>query len=267
MTADIQLHLTGVNGIFLHSRYEKRGVRYREYEEQPDGTLADIGSALLTQYSPSWTPAGEGLALELRDFAGQGSTRLAEGRPVFGGAFASSTLSASAQVHDGDTVTIGELSNPARVYTFRTAPAVANDVQIGPTKEDSLANLAAAINLTGDAGPQWFAGTERHRDVHAIHSGATIRVWSKDCGMVANMITTTESSGSRLSWSSGQLTGGTGHQGVDLVWQAVDLTDIDIPAGSRSRRAVWSLVGKLAGGEPVMLFRGTATIYAQATVQ
>ena len=85
MPADLQIALTGTDGLFLNSRYEKAGVRVREYEVQ-SGVLVDIGSALLAQYSPSWTPAGEGLALFIRqgnnvfcNEAGESPTQVSRG--------------------------------------------------------------------------------------------------------------------------------------------------------------------------------------------
>lgn len=263
MPADLQIALTGTDGVFLNSRYEKAGVRVREYEVQ-SGVLVDIGSALLAQYSPSWTPAGEGLALELRDRGGQGSTLLATGAPVFGGNFARGTLTASGNPADGDTVTIGQLGAAALVYTFKDTPAAAFDVQRAATAADSLGNLAAAINLEGDAGPQWYAGTTRHRDAHALTAGSTLTLWAKDCGLIGNLITLAEASAA-LSWGATTCQGGSGHQGIDLVWEASELTNVDVPEGSSSRKAVWSVVGKLNGGDPVMLLRGPATIYTHAT--
>ena len=65
-------------------------------------------------------------------------------------------------VSDGDTVTIN-----SRVYRFKNTMAQAYDVQIGGTADLSLQNLIYAINASGTAGTNYYAGTLANTDVSA----------------------------------------------------------------------------------------------------
>lgn len=81
------------------------------------------------------------------------------------GFFASATLdmkSANTNVADGDTVTIND-----KTYRFKNTMALANDVQIGTNIQGSLGNLILAVNGTGTAGVNYFAGTTQPTDVKA----------------------------------------------------------------------------------------------------
>jgi hypothetical protein len=126
-----------------------------------------------------------------------------------GTASATGTLtgSGSTNVSDGDAVTIG-----TQTYRFKTVMAQAFDIQIGGSgnSDTSLLNLIAAINLTGTAGTNYFAGTTINTQVTAASSltSHAFAVTAKVSGLAANAIATTKSS-TPLSWGSATLTGGT----------------------------------------------------------
>lgn len=99
------------------------------------------------------------------------------------------------EVTDGDTVTIGTGANE-RIYRFKDTMAQAYDVKRdGATPDTTLANLAAAINGTGTAGVEWYAGTVLHPDVSssAVASNA-LTLSAKVAGAAGNNIAKAESS-------------------------------------------------------------------------
>lgn len=104
---------------------------------------------------------------------------------------------------DGDTVTIG-----ATVYRLKSVMAAAYDVQIGVDAATTLANLKKAINASGTAGVEYFAGTLIHPSVTAgAITATTLLVTANATGTGGNSIATTETAAT-LSWGSGTLTGG-----------------------------------------------------------
>lgn len=125
-----------------------------------------------------------------------------------GNAAATATLtgSGSTNVADGETVTIG-----VETYRFKTVPLVANDIFIGGSgnSDTSLLNLIKAINGSGIAGTNYFAGTAASPQVSAAAS-VTSHAFAITClatGLAGNAIVTTETS-SVLSWGGGTMTGG-----------------------------------------------------------
>lgn len=127
----------------------------------------------------------------------------AEGTDV---AAALTLTSDNTELTDGDTVTIG-----STVYRFKDTMAQAYDVQRhGTTADTTLANLRAAINASGTAGTEYFAGTLIHPTVScgAVTSHAVIAT-AKTAGAAGNLIATAEGS-THLSWTGGGLflTGG-----------------------------------------------------------
>lgn len=62
---------------------------------------------------------------------------------------------------DGATLTLG-LTGYTKTYRFKDTLASAFDVKIGATKEDTAANLNAAINSSGTPGVEYYAGTTAH---------------------------------------------------------------------------------------------------------
>ncbi|HET8784174.1 MAG TPA: hypothetical protein VFM38_00950, partial [Candidatus Limnocylindrales bacterium] len=86
----------------------------------------------------------------------------------------SSNLIVTVNAGNGETVTIG-----GKVYTWKAAITTADgDVQIGGDIAASLANLRAAINLSGGAGTAYGALTTKHPSVTvpepAVNSTLTV---------------------------------------------------------------------------------------------
>lgn len=96
---------------------------------------------------------------------------------------------------EDDTVTLGDV-----VYRFRDTLAQAYDVQIAATAALTLDNLKHAINATGVAGTNYFAGTLIHPTVTATTNTDTEQtVEAKTVGAAGNLIAKAESS-SHLDW-------------------------------------------------------------------
>lgn len=108
-------------------------------------------------------------------------------------------------VTDGKIVTIGSV-----VYRFKSTMAQAYDVKIGADADTSLANLVAAINGTGTAGTEYYAGTVAHPLVTAgaVAAHATT-ITAQSIGYAANSIVSTTDE-TTLSWGAGTLVGGVG---------------------------------------------------------
>lgn len=108
---------------------------------------------------------------------------------------------------DGDTVKIGAIT-----YRFKTTMAQAYDVKLHASDADtSLANLVAAINGSGTAGTEYYAGTEAHSLVTAgaVTAHATT-ITAVNIGYAANSIATTTPVGATLSWGAVTMVGGVG---------------------------------------------------------
>ncbi len=107
----------------------------------------------------------------------------------FGTIPAEQTLTFVADPTDGDDVTIA-----STVYRFKTTMALAFDVQLdGSDATVSMANLIAAINLTGTEGTEYFAGTTQHPTAYATdEAGDTMAAIARTAGTAGNSIATTE---------------------------------------------------------------------------
>ena len=108
------------------------------------------------------------------------------------------TGSGSANVSDGDTVTIG-----TTVYRFKNTMSAAYDVKIAGSgnSDTSLNNLIAAINGTGTAGTNWYAGTVANTLVSAsTQSAHKFTITALAAGSVSLSVGTTASV---LAWGSG----------------------------------------------------------------
>lgn len=125
--------------------------------------------------------------------SGGGAAVAADGEITFSGVGA-----------DGDTVTIGGL-----VYTLKTTPAVARDVDIGGTATATAANLVAAITAGAGSGTAYGAGTTAHPDVTASSAAGVVTVTALTPGTTGNSITLAKS-GTDIAVSGATLTGGTG---------------------------------------------------------
>lgn len=95
-----------------------------------------------------------------------------------------------------------------QTYTWRVAPAVANDVAIGPSVAGSLVNLVAAINGGAQSGVAYGAGTVANAGVTASCSLVTLTVTAILSGTGGNAITTVTTTAG-ASWAAATLAGGT----------------------------------------------------------
>jgi len=110
---------------------------------------------------------------------------------------------------ENDTIVIGSVT-----YRFRDTLAQINDVKIGATGQATLNNLRAAINLTGTAGVEYFAGQVANPDVSAP-SAAQLNVADYDLtiqalviGVAGNSIVLTENATNITVSGSGTLENG-----------------------------------------------------------
>lgn len=123
----------------------------------------------------------------------------------FTGTKATETLTLSANMSDGDTVTIG-----TTVYRIKSTMAQAFDVQLGGSADATIDSLVSAVLFTsGGEGVDYFAGTTIHPDVTAVNgTGDVMDITAKIGGTAANSIVTTETSGT-ASWGDTSMSGGT----------------------------------------------------------
>jgi len=128
------------------------------------------------------------------------------------GANASNVLSAIGNGVANETVTIG-----TKVYTFVAAANVnlaANNVAIGATTADTLANLAAAVNGTAGAGVAYATGTVANVDATALASTSTVTFTAKVAGVGGNLIVSTETATNMGFSNAATFTGGSGLAGL-----------------------------------------------------
>jgi hypothetical protein len=116
---------------------------------------------------------------------------------------ARSTLSASANPADADTVTIGSVT-----YVILDTLTTANDVQRGANAQETLLNLLAAINGSGTEGVEYGTGTVEHPDAAAEQlTNDRVLVFARADGTPGNGLATTVSS-TALSFNFAVTTGG-----------------------------------------------------------
>lgn len=127
-------------------------------------------------------------------------------------AFATGTFT-DVGVADTETVTVG-----GKTYTFVAGALDADGkVALGANNTEALANLKAAINLSGVAGTNYAAAMTANLQVRAVSSDATtIVVQALIEGTIGNQIASTETAASG-SWGAATLTGGTGDGIGDIV--------------------------------------------------
>lgn len=156
------------------------------------------------------------------------------------------TLTSDAtNVSDGDTVTIDTI-----VYRFKTTPVAAYDVKIGADAATSLANLKKAINSTGNAGTEYFAGTLQHPTVIGTTlTSTTLVVQAKVWGVNGNAIATTETS-SHLSFGAATLASGAGPDATIILNTFVSVAGTRYPvppvAFTRGLYVVLSTTGDIS---------------------
>lgn len=107
-------------------------------------------------------------------------------------------------VADGDQVAVG-----GKTYTFKTTlTPTAGEVLIGADAEESLENLAAAVNNDGDNGTQYQVENQNFKvSAGAVVSGTQLPVTALTVGEEGNDIESTETS-DHLSWGGVTLTNG-----------------------------------------------------------
>jgi flagellin len=129
------------------------------------------------------------------------------------GANASNVLSAIGNAANNDTVVVG--SGAGTTYTFVTAlSGAANEVLIGGTSSDSLANLAAAVNGGAGAGVAYGVGTVANTDVTAVAGSSTVTFTAKVAGTGGNAIVSTTTATNFGFSNAGTLAGGAGSAGL-----------------------------------------------------
>lgn len=138
----------------------------------------------------------------IKSLAGNTITRLGEPLIEIGGSRSTGTVTFSvAPAANADKVTIG-----GRTYTFKTAPAVADDLALGATFAESAENLAAAINNSGGSG---YYATTKNALVEATVLGGVVTLTSLSYGVVSNLITLAKT-GTNIAVSGVALSGGLG---------------------------------------------------------
>ncbi len=139
---------------------------------------------------------------------------------------ATGTLTATANPQDGARVTIGSTT-----YTYRDTLAVAYDVKIGASAEESLLNLVEAITYDGGAGTNegtdYGTGTAAHPTVTAAEgAGDTITVTALAIGVAGNAVTSVEFSPG-LGFAAGTLLGGLDAVAHEVLVEATAEAEID----------------------------------------
>lgn len=134
------------------------------------------------------------------------------------GARASNVLTATLNFTAAETVTIG-----SKVYTFQTSLTnVDGNVKIGTDLEESLENLANAINLSGGVpGTDYALVMSKNTQVSAVSNATTLTVTALVGGTAQNTVATTELT-ANSSWASVTLLGGT--DSTNTEWSQMRFT-------------------------------------------
>ena len=130
-------------GLYIYGTVS--GVPTIDYSTGMDGLLESLSGSAFTAISQLQfdTTAAGTITASLPGTAATGDIR-ADLNPV-----------------DGATLTVG-LTGYTKTYRFKDTLASAFDVKIGATKEDTAANLNAAINASGTPGVEYYTGTTAH---------------------------------------------------------------------------------------------------------
>ena len=189
------------------------------YADPGRASFEDLGeftnSNLLSGSHPELAPAvgleavGDALAqFSVVGYDADGKIALATAFTTAPTAAATGTLTFTGVATAEDTVTIGGV-----VYTFKAAPAAANEVALGADASGSAANIAAVINGTdGLSNP--------HAAVSASAAAGVVTVDARINGAGGNSITTTETSASA---SFGAATLESGDDGIQSGVQALGI--------------------------------------------
>ena len=128
---------------------------------------------------------------------------------AYAGAHAAGTLTFNANPADGDTVTIN--CGSSQVYRFKNTPASANDIKLEATLSATLAHFVLALDLSGTAGVDYFAGTAGIVNAGATLTGSVITLTALVVGTAANAYTLAVSNASAttgITKSAATLLGG-----------------------------------------------------------
>jgi len=129
--------------------------------------------------------------------------------------FASKALTTTANLDDGDTITVGDVT-----YRAKTTMAQADDFKLnGSSAATTLSNLAAAINGSGTEGTEYFAGTSASAYARAISvtgtaTVAVLTVMALDPGVLGNLVPIAEVS-TKCAWAAGATVLGGGAESVN----------------------------------------------------
>lgn len=117
---------------------------------------------------------------------------------------AKGTLTFTGNAADTETVVVG-----GKTYTFQTVLTNVNgNVLIGATVNDTINNLASAINLGSGAGTEYAAAMTINANVSAVNgAGDTLIVTAKTAGTAGNAIGSTDTV-VNASWGAATLAGG-----------------------------------------------------------
>lgn len=108
-----------------------------------------------------------------------------------GGIAAVGGLVIAEPVTDGDQFTLDLIE-----YTLLDTPVAAYDIDIGANEAATKVNIVAAINLSGTAGVEYFAGTEEHPTIVATaFVGDDCVLTAKQGGAAGDLLATVESGG------------------------------------------------------------------------
>lgn len=153
---------------------------------QTGSTISENVANLVTlvgDYAPEDTDLATDLTAALGDI-----DALQAVAPEYAAKFATATAATATYTSDetnpavGSTVVVND-----QTYRFMDTMTQANDVQIGADADTTLANLVHAINNTGAAGTNWYAGTSAATDVTAAAVGSHATVVTADTkGTAAN---------------------------------------------------------------------------------
>lgn len=163
------------------------------YKNFSASNLVKTGEGLLRGFICSTTSSGtiqfiDGIS-DNDDVADKATATLTSSGAMIPGKHAKTIITSdTTEISDGDIVVIGAIT-----YRFKDTMAQAYDVKRhGTTAATTLANLKAAINGTGTAGVEWFAGTVAHSLVVAgAINATTIALWSRIPGTACNALATT----------------------------------------------------------------------------
>jgi flagellin len=169
------------------------------------------------------------------------------------GANASNVLSAIGNASATETISIG-----AKTYTFVAAANVnlaANNVAIGATVADSLANLAAAVNGGPGAGVAYATGTTANVDATAVAAASTVTFTAKVAGTGGNALVSTDTVANFGFSNAATFAGGAGSAGLTTAAAAqAALSNINsaIQSVAGTRGQIGAAINRLQSAVNVM---------------